>query len=91
MNKPLIYVDSDTAISCLRRSLFMAGFCDQAELLLGLTISSPDSARHARHVVAGLPKTSVTEEAQRMALEMLSFASRATTRTTFVQAPIDLC
>jgi len=91
MKKPLVYLDTDLAISCLMRSLCMAGFCKQAELLLGLTVSSPDSARHAQRIVAGLPSTAMTEVAQRGALQMLGLASTNPTKTAVVQAPIDLC
>jgi hypothetical protein len=88
--KPLIYLDTDLAISCFMRSLYAAGLSDKAELLLGLTVSNPDSARHAQRLVAGLPKTAMTEKAQRGALEMLEFAAAYQPKTPSVQAPIDL-
>ena len=90
MNKPLMYLDSDLAISCLMRSLCLAGLNQQAELLLGLTVSNPDSAHYAKRVIAGLPTTIMTEKAKRGALEMLSFASLPTMGMADVQAPIDL-
>ena len=88
--KPLMYLDSDTAISCLMRSLCTAGFGQQAEQLLGLTISNPDGVRHAQQIIAGLPTSAMIEKAKRGALEMLGFASNMT-KAAAVQAPIDLC
>jgi hypothetical protein len=89
MNKPLMYLDSDLAISCLMKSLCSAGYIKQAEQLLGLTVSNPDSARHARRIVAGLSMPASTEKTRRGVLEMLSFASTPTMRTAVVQTPID--
>lgn len=91
MDKPLVYVDSDLAISCLMRSLSLAGLNKQAELLRGLTISSQDSALHAQRLIAGLPRTAATARVQRGALEMLAFAGMHAAQTAFVQAPIDFC
>lgn len=91
MNKPLVYLDTDFAISCLMHTLCSAGFSEKAEQLRGLTVSSPDSARHAHRVVAGLPKTTVTARAMYGALEMLNFAVLPQQRTAPVQVPIDLC
>lgn len=90
MNKPLIYLDSDFALSCLARSLRAAGLCEQAERLLGITISNPDSARYASRLVEELPPAALLEEDRRGVLEVLAFAMR-TPMTAPVQAPIDLC
>lgn len=89
MFKSIIYLDADTAISCLMRSLCSVGLCKQADQLLGLTISSPDGVRHAQRVIAGLPMNVTTEKARRGALEMLSFASTQPLKMAVVQAPID--
>lgn len=90
MDKPLIYLDSEFAISCLARSLHTAGFRTQAEQLFGITVSSPDSARYARRLVTALPPAALIEEDRRGALEMLSFAVQGAS-TAPVQTPIDLC
>lgn len=89
MNKPLIYVDSDLAISCLMRSLNTAGLSRHADRLLGLTVSNPESARHAQQLIAGFPSTATTEKAKRGALEILSFATLPQASAN-IQAPIDL-
>lgn len=91
MDKPLVYADSDLAISCLMRSLCLAGLSRQAELLRGLTISSPDTARYAQKLVADLPHTAATDRARRGALEMLAFAAFGPAKATLVQTPIDIC
>lgn len=90
MEKPLIYLDSDFAISCLARSLRTAGLCEQAEQLHGITVSNADSARYAHRLIVALPPTALIEEDRRGALEMLSFAVQGSMMAP-VQAPIELC
>lgn len=89
MNKPLVYLDADLAISCFMRSLCAAGLVKQAEPLLGLTVSNSDDAHHARRIVDRLPSTATTEKTKRGALEMLSFASTQQMAASSIQAPID--
>lgn len=89
MNKPLMYLDSDLAISCLMNSLSSAGYVKQAEQLLGLSVSNPDSARHAQRIISGLPMPASTEKVRKGVLEMLSFATTPALKMAVVQAPID--
>lgn len=89
MNKPLIYVDVDLAISCLMRSLRNAGLYEKAESLTGLIVSDTDSLRHAQKVVAAIPKHDRTESARQGTLDLLSCAMFPVPATK-VQIPLDL-